>query len=885
MEFNKSDLLNKLKRKKPEPTLPVVEFETAPTENKDDFDIKSMFFTSAPDEIEPDSNVIVGEKTGTTMAAEVMMGRQGDENGKVLEDEKNLPRYSADTFSPPEPMEDVEFNSTIPDGARVSDEVIDKVPQFDIKPIEITDIDTIDIDIPDVGEESSDVGFALEQEEFDEEKYKQESLDELIKRENLPPLPVHKEDEEIDEYQFEKLFGKQNPVPKGTTQVSKVPVYTPDDEYEKLSVNVGKFSVVVRQEYEEYLKSKNPEISATYRPTETVVTEEIHTEKKSFLNTVMDYLSGNSEADNQPKTTTEKVVTVDDYDSVDDVEGVAQELKENKSKLRFQSFALGVLTAISFVMMIIQRVLPNSLGADNLAGSLIYSVMNLIVLGASGFVFRVAFKNGIAPLKKFKGNSDTAVSVALIGAGIAGITGMFVSQDFFAGEFSYYTIIVLLGMLCNVVGKLMMVERVEKNFKFIVQSKNLNSAKIYTDESIASKMMSGTVVDKPIITYQHKTGFLTNFLQLSYAPDMSEEVSGKIAPYTTVCALLVALIYGIMEKTLVGAVSALSLITAVSVPICVLMAVNLPLKSLCKRLVRRGSMLSGYLGVKQFCDTSAIMVDASELYPEGSVILNNIQAFDESKLDLSCAAAAAVLREVNSPLAPVFDDALQESRMVLPDVESVMYEDQLGLVGWVNGDRILVGNRDLMNKYSIKVPKENYEEKYHKQHKQITFIAYSGRLTAMLITTYRPSVEIAKELQRAEYNGISLLISTSDCNITSEQISEDFGVFYRSVKVLPTGLGNVCKEVSSVYTEKSRAYLATRGRFTQMARAISGCVQLRSNINLAVIIQLIGIILGILIMATITLYGGTSVIGTVEMLLYTVFWALATMIAPSIKRP
>lgn len=223
--------------------------------------------------------------------------------------------------------------------------------------------------------------------------------------------------------------------------------------------------------------------------------------------------------------------------------------------------------------------------------------------------------------------------------------------------------------------------------------------------------------------------------------------------------------------------------------------------------------------------------------------------------------------------------------MVLPDVESVMYEDQLGLVGWVNGDRILVGNRDLMNKYSIKVPKENYEEKYHKQHKQITFIAYSGRLTAMLITTYRPSVEIAKELQRAEYNGISLLISTSDCNITSEQISEDFGVFYRSVKVLPTGLGNVCKEVSSVYTEKSRAYLATRGRFTQMARAISGCVQLRSNINLAVIIQLIGIILGILIMATITLYGGTSVIGTVEMLLYTVFWALATMIAPSIKRP
>ena len=223
--------------------------------------------------------------------------------------------------------------------------------------------------------------------------------------------------------------------------------------------------------------------------------------------------------------------------------------------------------------------------------------------------------------------------------------------------------------------------------------------------------------------------------------------------------------------------------------------------------------------------------------------------------------------------------------MVLPDVESVMYEDELGLVGWVNGDRILVGNRELMRKYSINMPEKDIEETYHHQHKQTTFIAHSGVLVAMLITTYRPSIEIAKELQRAEYNGISLLISTSDCNITSEQVSEDFGVFYRSVKVLPTGLGNVCKEVTGVHEEKSRAYLATRGRFTQIARALSGCVQMRTNISISVIIQLIGVALGIMIMSTIALYAGTSILGTVEMLLYTIFWGIATMIVPMIKKP
>ena len=890
MEFNKSDFLQKIKNiGKKDETPDRQEFDTG-VDNKfceDDFGgekISEMLYRVAPIDVEED-NLIVGEKTGTTMNAEVMMERQGDDNGKVSRDEE-LPEYSTEVFSAPVPVEeDVQFGTDIPRGATVAEDIIDNVPQFDIKPIVIQDIDTIDIDIPDVTPKDTEVDFALADENFDEEKFKQESLEELIKRENLPPLPKHEEEEEIDQFEYERLFGKQKPVPPGTTQASRVPVYTPNSNMETLNVNVGKFSVVVRQEYEEYLKSKNPEISATYKPTETVITENIKKVKPGFFNTLMEFMSANPEDDKLGnRTTAEKVVTVDDYDSRDDIESVSEEIGENMRKLRFQSLALGVLAAFSLVMAILHRALPTSLG-NSYTAPVILGVINILVIVAAALVSRVAVRNGIVVLRKFKGNSDTAVAVALGGALIAGVVGLFASKDYFIGEYSYYTVIVLAGLLCNTLGKLVMVDRVKRNFEFISSKKKCYSAKIYTDENIASKMMSGTVVEKPIIAYQHKTDFLTNYLQLSYAPDMAEEVAGKIAPFTTVCAVVVALLYGIMAKDVVGAFSVLSLITAVSIPVCALLAVNVPMRSLCKKLLRKGAMLCGFQGVKQFCDTSAIMVDASELYPEGSVILNNIQAFDERKLDESCLGAAAVLKEVKSPLAHIFNEALQESRMVLPDVESVMYEDQLGLVGWVNNERVLVGNRDLMKKYGIKVPKQNYEEMYRKQHKQITFVALSGVLCAMLITTYRPSVEISNELQRAEYNGISLLISTSDCNITSEQISEDFGVFYRSVKVLPTGLGNVCKETADVHTEKSRAYLATRGRFTQLARALSGCVQLKANISLSVIIQLIGIVLGILVMATITLYAGTQILGTIEMLLYSVFWGIETMIAPLIKRP
>ena len=45
-----------------------------------------------------------------------------------------------------------------------------------------------------------------------------------------------------------------------------------------------------------------------------------------------------------------------------------------------------------------------------------------------------------------------------------------------------------------------------------------------------------------------------------------------------------------------------------------------------------------------------------------------------------------------------------ENNNVLPAVESVMYEDKSGVVGWIKGERILVGNMKLMNRYHISIP-------------------------------------------------------------------------------------------------------------------------------------------------------------------------------------
>lgn len=163
MEFKKPDFLkNKVKKKPKKEVKKVTKKENqAPPEVTED--IKTMFYSMAPvDDEDEENNTIVGEKIGTTMNAEVMMERQGDENGKVTDEEEDLPDYSGDFFNAPVPVEeDVELSSDVPEGTLVADDVIESVPQFDIKPIEIEDIDTIDIDIPDVPEKRKKILFLL----------------------------------------------------------------------------------------------------------------------------------------------------------------------------------------------------------------------------------------------------------------------------------------------------------------------------------------------------------------------------------------------------------------------------------------------------------------------------------------------------------------------------------------------------------------------------------------------------------------------------------------------------------------------------------------------------------------------------------------------------
>lgn len=828
--------------------------------------------TNPLDESEPDtSNSIVGDKTAATMQAELIMDGNDDdlvtpEQLKAEAEKKAAERAEkakreyeeAKKKAAEEENKIVTLTPEYDDNTEFSGEVLGEVDQFRDE-AEIKSYHTIDIDIP-------------------EDKPKEKT--ETKENKEASQTPVHQ-------------FPNTEKPPRKV--VAKVPVYRPDEPRNILNVKAGRFSEVVANEYEEYVRSKNPSVIAhVLRPEPTIVDEEIapteekHKDNRPIGEKVISALVGifsKDESDDNDTVKEENSKPVEDYTGEEDEKSILYELNHNIRKLFMRSLLSGIIAAVVVVLTIVTRIFPSAICSAVPFAPAAYAILLFILMAASLVLNRVAMLSGLSPLVHIKGNSDTAVAVAGAAGMVQIIVSFFCLGDLNGFHVNYYTVIPMLAFFANNVGKLYMVLRVKDNFKFVSSKGQKYASKIYNNESVAMQMMSGTAADRPIIAYQHKTEFPSNFLKISYAPDPSEDLASKLAPITTIASIIIAVMYGVVKLSFADALNAFALITAVSVPVATLLSVNAPVRKLCKTLLSYGSMLSGYPSVKQFCDSTAIMIDANELFPAESISLEGIKTFEDYGIDESLLCGIAILKEAQNPIANAFDSVVAETEETLPEVESVLYEDEIGLVGWIKSERILVGSRTLMEKYSVEVPNMEYEEKYTSQGRQVTYLSRAGRLVAMFVTRYTPDAQLKAEMQRAETNGISFLIRTTDYNVTNDLIAKLYDLFYRSIKVLPTGLGNVLKEAEDTVEETSRSYLITNGKAASLARAVTGCVKIKHNISLSIIIQLIAVIFGLLVASTLSLYAGVQVMGSLEVLIYALFWGAAAVFAPAVQKP
>lgn len=117
---------------------------------------------------------------------------------------------------------------------------------------------------------------------------------------------------------------------------------------------------------------------------------------------------------------------------------------------------------------------------------------------------------------------------------------------------------------------------------------------------------------------------------------------------------------------------------------------------------------------------------AQDLFPSESVLLHGIKTFSGARIDEALLEAAAVSIAAGGPLAGVFRRVIENKTDMLPPVDTLVYEQDMGLSGWVGGRRVLVGNRRLLENHGVDVPSRDYENRYAKDGRQLVYLSTAG---------------------------------------------------------------------------------------------------------------------------------------------------------------
>ena len=575
--------------------------------------------------------------------------------------------------------------------------------------------------------------------------------------------------------------------------------------------------------------------------------------------------------------------SIEDYTGPEDARSIAHELRGNMHELSMRMMVTGVCT---LVLAVVNLVFGGRFSAGGEVGSmpLVYIILTVVLCGVSiGICYRTV-GNGLKALFSLSANSDSAAAVAAVAVAVQTLAAVFFQGDLADGKLHLYAAVLTSILFVNAAGKLTMLRRIHSNFRFITSREQKYCVRTYDDYNTSLKMTKDVVAEKPLVAYQCRAGFLKRFLELSYSPDPAESSSQLLAPIGLLSSLVLCIASLLVTKSVSTALSSLAAACCACVAVGNMLAVNLPLSRLCKTARRAGAMVVGYEAIEQLGDVNAVLCDAEDLFPPGTVVLGGIKTFgNRAGAEEAIMAASALMKEIGGPLSSVFDQVISENEDALPEVEKFHYEPGGGIVGWVDGRKVYIGNRGLLINNRIEAPDRQEETQYASGNRSLVYIAVDAAVAAMLVLTYGADRRKKNELQRLEDSGISVLVRTTDPNVTPALVSRLFGVDTASVGLLDGQLGDEANRLAREDIPRADAVVATKGRMESMMSVVSACVEHKRMTGLLVAIQCAVVVCGFLLVAFMACFGGMQQLSSFTLFLFQLVGLLILIGLPKLR--
>jgi len=372
--------------------------------------------------------------------------------------------------------------------------------------------------------------------------------------------------------------------------------------------------------------------------------------------------------------------------------------------------------------------------------------------------------------------------------------------------------------------------------------------------------------------YEGKKGFLRDRGEVEDFMDHYRTVSGpeKVLSWYALAAMIVSIAIGAVAVVFHGVgtgVQVAAVCLLASVPGSMFVTLTRPMAVLEKKLHEVGAVICGWQGVDGLCGRGVFPIGYDDLLPAGCAKMNGVKFFGKRSTDEVVAYATALVEANNSGLAPIFTQVLDSRNGRHYDVEEFRVYDNGGIGGVVCDESVLVGSMSFMKEMGVDVPEGL------KVHQAIC-VSVDGELCGLFAPSYESARVSAMGITALCGNrGLNPIVVGEDFMLTESFVRSCFGVKPRKV-LFPQLRDRAELRKKAPRTDRPALALSTREGLSSFACSVSGARALRTASRLGVAIHMIGGILGLAMMATLTVLGSLELLTPVNVFAYQLVWMI-----------
>ena len=361
-------------------------------------------------------------------------------------------------------------------------------------------------------------------------------------------------------------------------------------------------------------------------------------------------------------------------------------------------------------------------------------------------------------------------------------------------------------------------------------------------------------------------GQVEDFMDTYTMTPQPEKLQSVYSIAVAAAAVGIGITAGILHGVAMGIqVTAICLLAAV--PAAAFVVYTRPMAVLQRRFHNLGTVLCGWQGVEGLRGKAVLPLGHNDLFPQGTVKMNGMKFFGDRDPDQIVAYATALVLVDGGGLSPVFTQLLDARNGRHYDVVNFRGYDGGGIGGEVCGEPVLVGPMSFLKDMGVELPGGL-------KLSNAVCVSVDGELCGLFAVVYERTRDAVAGLGTlCTCQGVSPLLRDNDFMLTPGFLKAKFGMQPKRIR-FPERAERTALQEREPDEEAKALLLTTREGLAPVAYGVAGARALWTACRVGSLIYMLGGILGLAMMLTLTLLGAMELISPVNMFLYQLVWLI-----------